>query len=112
MRLRLLSTIALAAAVAVALAGAAVAPRAHAASSNQSICIGHYPQEYVWYTSSCTGHDEPEIDPLSNAPGSAEDLTWTLVLPTNVAGTMKAQVGQVDAIGPTFWIGGTVTDPN
>jgi hypothetical protein len=112
MHLRLLAAIALAAALAVALAGAAAAPRAHAASSNQSICIGHYPQEYVWYTSSCTGHDEPEIDPLSTAPGSAQDLTWTLVLPTNQPGTTKAQLGQVDAIGPTFWIGGTVTDPN
>src|ERR1700751_209031 len=112
MPLRLLATIALAAAVAVILAGAAAAPRAGAASSNQSICIGHYPQEYIWYTSSCTGHDEPEIDPLSNAPGSAQDLTWTLVLPTNEAGTSEAEVGQVDSVGPTFWIGGTVTDPN
>jgi hypothetical protein len=89
----------------VALAGAATAPRAHAAGSGTSLCIGHHPQEFVWYTSSCTGHDEPEIDPLSNAPGSAQDLTWTIVLPTN--GAM-----QVDSVGPTFWIGGTVTDPN
>ncbi|HEV8178696.1 MAG TPA: hypothetical protein VGP54_00160 [Gaiellaceae bacterium] len=64
------------------------------------------------YTGSCTGHDEPEIDPLSNGPGSAQDLTWTIVLPTNAAGTSEAQVGQVDSVGPTFWIGGTVTDPN
>jgi hypothetical protein len=33
-------------------------------------------------------------------------------LPTNAAGTTEAQVGQVDSVGPTFWIGGTVTDPN
>src|SRR5947209_3732808 len=76
-----------------------------ATSTSQSLCIGHHPQEYVWYTSSCTGHDEPEIDPLSNRPGSARDLTWTIVLPTDGA-------VQVDAVGPTFWIGGTVTDPN
>jgi len=95
----------LAAAVAAVLAGAASAPRAHAAAGGQSLCIGHHPQEYVWYTASCTGHDEPEIDPLSNAPGSAQNLTWTVVLPTN--GAM-----QVDSVGPTFWIGGTVTDPN
>lgn len=74
-------------------------------SSGQSLCIGHHPQDYVWYTSSCTGHDEPEIDPLSNAPGSAQDITWTVVLPTNGATT-------VDSVGPTFWIGGAVTDPN
>src|SRR5690349_24070108 len=80
--------------------------------AGQSLCIGHHPQGDIWYTGSCTGHDEPEIDPLSTAPGSAQDLTWTLVLPTNEAGTTEAQVGQVDSVGPTFWIGGTVTDPN
>jgi hypothetical protein len=105
MRLRLVCALALAGAIAAALAGAATAPRAQAAGSGTSLCIGHHPQEFVWYTSSCTGHDEPEIDPLSNAPGSAQDLTWTIVLPTN--GAM-----QVDSVGPTFWIGGTVTDPN
>src|SRR5947208_2923547 len=51
-------------------------------------------------------------DAATTAPGSAQDLTWTLVLPTNEAGTTGAQVGQVDSVGPTFWIGGTVTDPN
>jgi hypothetical protein len=76
-----------------------------ASITSQSLCIGHHPQEYVWYTSSCTGHDEPEIDPLSNKAGSAQDLTWTVVLPTNGA-------VQVDSVGPTFWIGGTVSDPN
>ncbi|MGZ6078619.1 MAG: hypothetical protein ACXWK6_12495 [Myxococcaceae bacterium] len=71
----------------------------------QSLCIAHHPQDFVWYTHSCTGHDEPEIDPLSDNPGSAQDLTWTIVLPTNGA-------AQVDSVGPTFWMGGTVTDPN
>jgi hypothetical protein len=98
--------------VAVAFAGGAAAPRARAAGSGQSLCIGHHPQDFVWYTSSCTGHDEPEIDPLSMTPGSARDLTWTLVLPTDEAGTTEGQVGQVDSVGPTFWIGGTVTDRN
>jgi hypothetical protein len=74
-----------------------------AAAAGQSLCIAHHPQDYVWYTHSCTGHDEPEIDPLSNLAGSAQDLTWTIVLPTN--GAM-----QVDSVGPTFWIGGTVSD--
>ena len=74
-------------------------------SSGQSVCIGHHPQDYVWYTSSCTGHDEPEIDPLSNAAGSAQDITWTVVLPNDGATT-------VDSVGPTFWIGGAVNDPN
>jgi hypothetical protein len=82
----------------------AIMPAAASASS-QALCIAHHPQDFVWYTASCTGHDEPEIDPLSDAPGSARDLTWTVVLPAD--GTVN-----VDAVGPTFWIGGTVTDPN
>jgi hypothetical protein len=78
----------------------------HAASTTaESLCIGHHPQDYVWYTRSCTGHDEPELDPLSNNPGSAQDLAWTVVLPSN--GSVP-----VDAVGPTFWIGGVVNDPN
>ena len=83
---------------------AAVVPGT-AAASPQSLCIAHHPQAYVWYTHSCTGHDEPEIDPLSNHVGSAQNLTWTIVLPSN--GSVP-----VDSVGPTFWIGGTVTDPN
>ena len=59
----------------------------------------------VQYRPGCTGHDEPELDPVSSLPHSARDLTWTFVLPTNgkfpVAGT-----------GFGFWFGGTVTDPN
>jgi hypothetical protein len=86
-------------------AGAGSGSASGGSSTAQSLCIGHHPQEYVWYTHSCTGHDEPEIDPLSNRAGSAQDLTWTIVLPTN-------GLFQVDSVGPTFWIGGTVTDPN
>src|SRR5712691_4663473 len=83
----------------------AVGASAGSSSNSQSLCIDHHPQPFVWYTASCTGHDEPEIDPLSNRAGSAQDLTWTVVLPTNGA-------VQVDSVGPTFWIGGTVTDPH
>jgi hypothetical protein len=97
---------ALVAAASVILAtAAALVTSASALAAGQSLCIGHHPQGFVWYTSSCTGHDEPEIDPLSSAPGSAQNLTWTVVLPSNGA-------AQVDSVGPTFWIGGTVSDPN
>ena len=82
------------------------APAAAAPATDQSLCIAHHPQDYVWYTHSCTGHDEPELDPLSNRAGSAQDLTWTVALPAN------GPVTPVDSVGPTFWIGGTVTDPN
>ncbi|HLZ20939.1 MAG TPA: hypothetical protein VKQ30_02280 [Ktedonobacterales bacterium] len=84
---------------------ASVRAAAPATDQGQSLCIAHHPQDYVWYTHSCTGHDEPELDPVSNLPGSAKDITWTVVLPANGA-------INVDAVGPTFWIGGTVTDPN
>jgi hypothetical protein len=72
-------------------------------------CIAHRPTvsgEYqIRYAAGCSGHDEPEIDPVSSLPGSAQDLTWTAVLPKD--GTVP-----VSAVGPTFWWGGTVTDPN
>jgi hypothetical protein len=58
-----------------------------------------------WYTGACSGHDEPELDPVSSLPGSAQDLTWTAILPKD--GTVP-----VSAVGPTFWWGGAVSDPN
>jgi hypothetical protein len=72
-------------------------------------CIAHRPA-YVdnvfesQYVAGCSGHDEPELDPVSSAPGSGKNLTWTFVLPTDGA-------FPVSAVGPTFWFGGTVTDP-
>jgi hypothetical protein len=71
-------------------------------------CIAHHPRYAegtfeVEYDNGCSGHDEPELDPLSSAPGSAQDATWTVVLPSD--GTTP-----VSALGPTFWFGGPVTD--
>src|SRR5262245_8847447 len=87
----------------------ATAQSATAATSGASNCFAHhvnYNSEYpIGYTASCSGHDEPELDPVSSLPGSAQDLTWTAVLPAD--GTVP-----VSAVGPTFWFGGTVTDPN
>ncbi len=81
------------------------------ASAGQGACIAHRPIyiEDVFepkYSAGCSGHDEPELDPLSGLPGSAQDLTWTFDLPGNGAKY------DVDAVGPTFWFGGPVTDPN
>jgi hypothetical protein len=82
---------------------------AGAAQSGAGDCIAHAPTasgEYgIGYTAGCSGHDEPELDPVSALAGSAQDLTWTVVLPSD--GTAP-----VSAVGPTFWRGGTVTDPN
>ncbi len=70
------------------------------------VCIGRHPNESaVWYTGACSGHDEPELDPVSSLPGSAQNLTWTAVLPADGA-------VPVSAVGPTFWWGGAVSDPN
>jgi hypothetical protein len=81
-----------------------------AGGTGGSGCIAHHPNYIedtfeVQYTTGCTGHDEPELDPVSTAPGSAQNLTWTVVLPSNAS-------RNADAVGPTFWFGGTVTDPN
>lgn len=89
------------------LALAAVQPGV-AAQSGSGDCVARHPNEAagsIWYVSGCTGHDEPELDPVSSVAGSAQDLTWTVVLPAD--GTVP-----VSAEGPTFWWGGTVTDPN
>lgn len=90
------------------LAAAAVQPAA-AVQSGAGDCVAHHanasPVHPIWYVSGCSGHDEPELDPVSSLAGSAQDLTWTAVLPTD--GSVP-----VSAVGPTFWWGGTVTDPN
>ena len=60
-------------------AGAAAAP----AAAGGTHCIAHvanYAKD-IEYAPGCTGHDEPELDPVSSLPGSAKDLTWTAVLP-------------------------------
>lgn len=86
-------------------------PAARASAGNvSSACIAHHPLRIPggfgpYYAGGCTGHDEPELDPVSSAPGSARDLTWTVILPAD--GRVP-----VSNVGPTFWFGGTVTDPN
>jgi hypothetical protein len=96
------------AALAALAAGLALALPASAAPG--SGCIAHRPAyvEDVFesqYTAGCSGHDEPELMPLSNAAGSAQDLTWTVALPTDRA-------HEVADVGPAFWFGGPVDDPN
>jgi hypothetical protein len=91
--------------VAAALGGGAVGANGNAGSG----CIAHRPAyiEGVFepaYDADCSGHDEPELDPLSSVAGSAKDVSWTFILPSD--GALP-----VSAVGPTFWFGGTVTDP-
>ena len=71
-------------------------------------CLAHRiggQDSYGYYTPGCTGHDEPELDPVSSAPGSAQNITWRAVLP---ADGRRA----VSTVGVTFWFGGTVKDNN
>lgn len=92
-----------------AIFAAAVMLFSTARAQAQTACIGHHPN-YVdgkfWpsYSAGCTGHDEPELFPISSAAGSGRELTWTVVLPTDGNSL-------VSDVGPTFWFGGTVTDP-
>ena len=93
-----------------AVAALALMPARASAAGGQSGCIAHRPAyiEDVFepgYLASCSGHDEPELNPLSNLPGSAKNLTWTFQLPGN------GSHFDVDAVGPTFWFGGPVIDP-
>jgi hypothetical protein len=88
-----------------------VMPGSASASGGQGACIAHHPAYIedvfeVNYSAGCSGHDEPELDPLSNLAGSAQDLTWTFQLPGN------GKHFDVNAVGPTFWFGGPVTDPD
>src|SRR5207248_10598473 len=98
------------AAVGALTAAVFVAGGAGAAGQSGSACIAHRPAyiEDVFessYTAGCTGHDEPELDPVSSAPGSARNITWRVALPAD--GTFP-----VSSVGPTFWFGGTVKDTN
>jgi hypothetical protein len=75
----------------------------------QSICIAHHPiyiegVAEIDYSAGCSGHDEPELFPVSSQAGSARELTWTAVLPADASGL-------VSDVGPTFWFGGVVSDP-
>ena len=96
-----------ASAAAVSAGQPASAGRVSSGESGAGDCIAHRPNTAfsVWYAQGCTGHDEPELDPVSSLAGSARDLTWTAVLPSD--GTVP-----VSSVGPAFWWGGAVTDPN
>lgn len=81
-----------------------------AGASSAANCLAHVvgglsQDWYDYYTPGCTGHDEPELDPVSSSPGSAQNISWRAVLPKD--GTFP-----VTSVGPTFWFGGTVKDSN
>ena len=60
----------------------------HLATAQSATCIAHHPIYIegiveIGYEPGCTGHDEPELFPISSAPRSARELTWTAVLPAS-----------------------------
>jgi hypothetical protein len=90
--------------------GVGVGQPAIAGSTSGTGCIAHRPAyiEDVFeaqYASGCSGHDEPELDPVSDHAHSGINQTWRVVLPSDGA-------YEVAQPGPIMWIGGTVHDPN
>src|SRR5215472_9333461 len=80
------------------------------AGASTAACLARVPsglgdELYDFYRAGCTGHDEPELDPVSSASRSAQNITWRVQLPAD--GTSA-----VSSVGPTFWFGGTVKDSN
>jgi hypothetical protein len=78
--------------------------------ASTAACLAHVvggltAEWYEYYTAGCTGHDEPELDPVSSAPGSAQNINWRVALPADGA-------VPVSRVGNTFWFGGTVKDSN
>jgi len=76
------------------------------AGAAAAACLAHVAvPTRVYYAGECSGHDEPELDPVSSALHSALDVTWHVALPADGTKT-------VTSVGPTFWFGGTVADSN
>jgi hypothetical protein len=70
------------------------------------MCLAHIANvDETYYSANCTGHDEPELDPVSSAPHSALDISWHVALPADGSAS-------VTSVGPTFWFGGAVADKN
>lgn len=67
-------------------------------------CFGVVPFKSAYYVKGCYGHDEPAIDPISTVPGSGQDVTWTIKLPSSTPFRSLLDVG------PTFWVGATLSD--
>jgi hypothetical protein len=56
--------------------------------SRHAACLAHVAgglseDWYDYYTAGCTEHDEPELDPVSSVPGSAQNITWHVALPAD-----------------------------
>ena len=56
-------------AVGTSLPAVLAVPTASSQDQSGGVCIGHHPNPAAWYTGACSGHDEPELDPVSSLPG-------------------------------------------
>jgi hypothetical protein len=100
--------VAAAAACVLFLGGSARAAEPATDGTKIQACLAHGvgdPDLLDYYSGKCTGHDEPELDPVSSAPHSAWNITWRVALPAG--GTFP-----VPSVGPTFWFGGALADAN
>src|ERR1700759_1364069 len=60
------------------------------AGATTASCLAHVPgglseDWYDVYRQGCPGHDEPELDPVSSASRSAQNVTWRAQLPADGA---------------------------
>jgi len=97
--------------VANALSGAALnAPSSNTnTSSFNKWCDGVWPSTggQSTYAGNCYGHDEPNINFYSTAPGSGGNVTWTVKLPTD------RSLGQNQSnLYAAIWFGLPLTVPN
>ncbi len=82
-------------------------PETTAATSDSTSthCYGYFPiTGDNSYANDCYGHDEPEIDPISNVNGTGKDITWTIKLPTS------SSTRPLLDLGPTFWLSAGLAD--
>ena len=63
----------------------------------------------IQYPEGCLGHDEPDLAPVTSAANTAQNVTWTVVLPLDGTGAGSRRVMD---LGPTFWFGATLQDSN
>jgi hypothetical protein len=71
-------------------------------------CYGIWPSQggQSQYWDNCYGHDEPDITPYSNLPGSGGNVTWQLQLPVD-----RSPTANQSNLYSAIWFGLTLNDP-
>jgi len=103
--------------VASALPDAATPPRGKALPSGLPLCmsaVSPCADPFTELKGNYVGHDEPSVEFKSSVPGSGNDITYTVTLPTNPK-KLPDKHGPHGAtwdfqLRPTFWFGLTLCD--